>query len=59
LWQRYSFEHVLRDHEKSVSAARYIMRNPVDAGLVGEAENYPCSGSLELPRAALIAWTSR
>jgi REP element-mobilizing transposase RayT len=59
LWQRYSYEHVLRDHQKSVNAARYIMRNPVAAGLVARAESYPYSGSLELSRDALIAWTIR
>src|SRR5207253_7735921 len=57
LWQRYSYEHVLRDHEKSVDAARYILGNPVQAGLTKRAEHYPYSGSLSLPRAVLFDWT--
>jgi REP-associated tyrosine transposase len=56
LWQRYSFEHVLRDNEKSETAARYILENPVTAGLVERIEDYPYLGSLEWPRSALLEW---
>jgi putative transposase len=56
LWQRYSFEHVLRDNEKSETAARYILNNPVRAGLVARVEDYPYLGSLALPLPALVDW---
>lgn len=56
LWQRYSFEHVLRDDEKSVTAARYVVLNPVRAGLVKRVEEYPYVGSLVFPLPALVDW---
>ena len=46
LWQRYGFEHTLRDDETAVSFARYILENPVRAGLVDRVEDYPFCGSL-------------
>jgi putative transposase len=45
LWQRYGYEHVLRDDEKTRVVARYILENPVRAGLVKSPEEYPFSGS--------------
>src|SRR5687768_3921082 len=33
LWQRDSFERVLRDNEGSLAVSRYILGNPVRAGL--------------------------
>jgi len=45
LWQRYGFEHTLRSDEAAVSVARYILENPVRAGLVSRVEDYPFSGS--------------
>ena len=58
LWQRYSFERVLRDREKPVNSARYILNNPVRAGLVQRIEDYPYLGSLELPLPAILDWIS-
>ena len=46
LWQRGYFEHVLRAEEDSVDVARYILNNPVRAGLVARPEEYPFLGSL-------------
>jgi putative transposase len=46
LWQRYGFEHVLRDDEITWVVARYILENPVRAGLVQRVEDYPFVGSL-------------
>ena len=46
LWQRYGFEHVLRDEELSLVVARYIVANPLRAGLVQRVEDYPFVGSL-------------
>ena len=45
LWQRSYFEHVLRDGESPVKAARYILANPLRAGLVKRIEDYPYLGS--------------
>ena len=45
LWQRYGYERVLRSDEAAVSVARYILENPVRAGLVVAVQDYPFSGS--------------
>ena len=45
LWQRYGYEHVLRSDTAAVSVARYILENPVRAGLVVSIQDYPFSGS--------------
>ena len=46
LWQRSYFEHVLRDDEDTIGAAKCILENPVRAGLVERPEDYPYLGSL-------------
>ena len=46
LWQRYAFEHVLRDDEATLEVVRYILANPVRAGLADTVESYPFVGSL-------------
>jgi putative transposase len=47
-WQRESYDHVLRDHERDRGAlpgvAQYIFENPVRAGLVARWEDYPRLG---------------
>jgi putative transposase len=48
LWQRRYFEHVLRDDEDSFQVARYILDNPVRAGVVRNPEDYPFLGSLTM-----------
>jgi putative transposase len=45
LWQRYGFEHVLRNDEDTVGVARYILENPIRAGLVRCVHEYPFVGS--------------
>jgi putative transposase len=45
LWQRYGFEHVLRDDEDTRRVARYILENPIRGGLVERVEDYPFVGS--------------
>ena len=45
LWQRYGFEHTLRDNESALAVGRYILENPLRAGLVEKPEDYPFSGS--------------
>jgi REP element-mobilizing transposase RayT len=45
LWQRYGYEHTLRSEEAAISVARYILENPVRAGLVARIDEYEFSGS--------------
>ena len=56
LWQRYGYDHVLRDDQKTIVTARYILNNPVRAGLVSRIEDYRYCGSLEWPLEALLDW---
>ena len=55
LWQRYGFEHVLRDEEITIVVARYILANPTRKGLVERVEDYPYVGSLVYSLADLLA----
>jgi len=59
LWQRYGYEHVLRDDEITQVAARYILENPVRAGLVQSVQEYPYVGSKVYPLADLIEGAAR
>jgi putative transposase len=45
LWQSSYFDRVLRKDEDSLTVAEYIVNNPVRRGLVGNALQYPYSGS--------------
>jgi putative transposase len=45
LWQPWGFERVLRNEETSLSVARYIVENPVRAGLAKTVSEYPFVGS--------------
>jgi len=45
LWQEGYFDHVLRAEEDARSIARYIVDNPVRAGLVQYPAEYPFLGS--------------
>ena len=47
LWQTGFHEHVVRSHEASMGVARYILENPVRAGLTRSFQDYPFSGSAE------------
>ncbi len=49
LWQRSFYDHALRREETLSDVARYIWHNPVRAGLVMRAREYPWSGSLVWP----------
>ena len=44
LWQRYSYEHVLREDIEEAATIRYIIDNPVREGLVRQAADYPFTG---------------
>jgi len=58
LWQRYGYEHVLRDDEDTRAVARYIFENPVRAGLVRSAEDYRFLGSDTHTVPAILEYTS-
>jgi putative transposase len=56
LWQRYSYEHVLRSHETAQQVAQYIVENPVRAGLVVDLCEYTFTGSAIRDLTSLIEW---
>ena len=45
LWQKSYYDHILRTEEDVHGVARYIVGNPVRAGLVAAAKDYPYCGS--------------
>jgi putative transposase len=45
LWQPFGYEHVLRDDEDVQVVARYIVENPIRAGLTKSVLDYPFVGS--------------
>ena len=52
LWQDGYFDHVLRSSESYTDKCRYVMENPVRAGLAKAADEYEWTGSLAV-------WTGR
>jgi REP-associated tyrosine transposase len=59
LWQRYGFERVLRAEEDTPSIVRYIVWNPVRAGLVADPMEYPFWGSALYTRQALLEYIAQ
>ena len=51
LWQDGYYDRVLRSDEDTLDVVRYILDNPVRAGLVALFDRYPYSGSVALPTA--------
>jgi putative transposase len=45
LWQAGFYDHILRDHDVTLVVAKYILENPVRAGLVSRFTEYPYCGS--------------
>jgi putative transposase len=45
LWDRYGCEHVVRDEADAALTIRYLLANPVRAGLVRHPRDYPLLGS--------------
>lgn len=43
-WHRSYYDHILRSEDDMQTVAAYIWRNPVAAGIVSEATDYPFSG---------------
>ena len=44
-WQGESYDHLVRDNEEFTRICRYIENNPVKAGLVNAAEDFPWSSA--------------
>ena len=45
MWQEGFYDRILRNDEETIVVARYILDNPVRAGLVARFDEYPFSGS--------------
>src|SRR5262245_16346285 len=54
LWQPWAYERVVRNDEATIAAARYIVENPVRAGLVGRVFQYLFVGSQVYELKALV-----
>jgi putative transposase len=54
LWQKGYFEHIVRNDTSTQIIAKYVLENPVRAGLVKEPLDYPFSGSLVFSREQLV-----
>lgn len=54
LWQEGYYDHVLRDEEATIAVVRYIVLNPVRAGLCADASDYPLLGSTRYTLAELL-----
>ena len=48
IWQRGFFDHVLRNDESYEDKWNYVRENPVRAGLVTKADDWPYSGEIVL-----------
>ena len=46
-WQEGFFDHVLRSSESYEQKWRYVRDNPVRAGLVSQAEDWPYQGEIQ------------
>jgi putative transposase len=58
LWQKGYHDHVLREDEDPREIARYIIANPVRAGLVESPDQDPYSGSSRWSIRELMEWTT-
>jgi REP-associated tyrosine transposase len=54
LWQEGYYDRVLRNEEDTTAVAKYILENPVRAGLVTSVMDYPYSGSDRWSHAELL-----
>jgi len=54
LWQEGYYDHILRDEDATIAVARYIVLNPVRAGLCADASTYPLTGSTRYELAQLL-----
>lgn len=49
LWQRSSYDRIIRHNDSPMAAIRYVLNNPVRAGLVTDWRNYPYIGMIDSP----------
>jgi REP-associated tyrosine transposase len=54
LWQRYGYEHVIRDDMERALTIRYVLANPVRAGLVADPKRFRGFGSQRYAIAELM-----
>jgi REP element-mobilizing transposase RayT len=47
VWQAEFFDHVVRSSESYAAKWEYVRDNPVRAGLVGHADDWPYQGAIE------------
>ena len=59
LWERGGFERVLRAEEHTPDVVRYVLENPVRAGLVSHPRDYPFLGSSVYRLDELLEWAYR
>jgi putative transposase len=55
LWSRYGYERVIRESLERALTIRYLLENPVKAGLVARVADYPFTGSACYTLAELMA----
>src|SRR5690606_11075840 len=53
-WQSYCYDHIMRKSDDLLNHARYIMANPVRAGLVAEWIDYRFTGSIGIELAEYL-----
>ena len=58
LWQPGYHDRVMRDDEATPDMIRYIVSNPLRAGLVNTVSEYPFWGSAEYSRAEILSFLS-
>jgi putative transposase len=46
IWQEGFFDHMLRNNESMGATWEYVFQNPVRAGLVKDAEDWPYQGEI-------------
>ena len=56
LWERYGHDRVIRDERELAMTVRYILANPVRAGLVHHPREYPFLGSEKYTVDELLQW---
>lgn len=58
LWQPSYYDHVLRDEEATKRTIRYILENPIRAGLAASISDYPFLGSTEFTMQEILSFDS-
>ncbi len=54
LWQKFAWDRVLRSNDDELTVIRYLLLNPVRAGIAAAPLDYPYSGSMVHSREALM-----